>query len=143
VIGARRLADVMAGDEIGPLPRLVTREAITAYAHASGDLNPLHRDDDIARTAGFPSVIAHGMFTMGHLATCVEEWAGDAASVVRLSVQFRAPVFPGETIVAGGRVRGLDDVSCEATLDVWVTVDREGTTEHPIRRGEAVVRLRP
>jgi acyl dehydratase len=138
---ARRFGDVAIGDELPACSRVVARADIAAYAEASGDLNPLHRDDAVALAAGFPSVIAHGMFTMGHLARCVAEWAGDPANVSRLSVQFRAPVYPGETIVAGGRVRAVDGPSGTATLDVWVDVERDGATEQPIRRGEAVVRL--
>jgi hypothetical protein len=38
-------------------------------------------------------------------------------------------------------VRALDEASGEATLDVWVTVQRDGALEQPIRRGEAVIRL--
>ena len=86
----------------------MTREDVRAYADAGGDQNPLHQDDDVARMVGFPGIIAHGMFTMGHLGACVSTWAGDPANVVRLSAQFRAPVFMGEQIVAGGRVRSLD-----------------------------------
>jgi acyl dehydratase len=143
VTDARRLADVAVGDEIPALSRVVAREDVTAYAEASGDLNPLHLEDAVARAAGFPGVIAHGMYTMGHLATCLARWARDPACITRLSAQFRAPVLPGETIVAGGRVRALDEALGQATLDVWVTVQRDGALEQPIRRGEAVIRLAP
>jgi len=47
----------------------------------------------------------------------------------------------GETIVAGGAVRSVDPVRRRAVLDVWVTVEREGGTEHAIKRGEAEVDL--
>lgn len=139
--GARRFDDVAVGDELPTRSRIVTRDDIAAYAEASGDLNPLHSDDAVARAAGFPGVIAHGMLTMGHLATTVAEWAGGAASVARLTAQFRTPVYPGEAIVAGGRVRALDAATCTATLDVWVSVERDDASDQPIRRGEAVVRL--
>ena len=112
-----------------------------AYAEVSGDQNPLHQDDSVARAAGFDGVIAHGMFTMGHLAACVDRWIGEPAAIVRFSAQFRSPVFPGEEIVAGGRVRSVDHANGTALLDLWVTVERDGTTERPIRRGEAEIRL--
>jgi len=137
----RRFEDVSPGEELPALDRLVTREDIKAYADASGDQNPLHQDDEAARAAGFPGIIAHGMFTLGHLTSCVVAWAGDAAALARVRAQFRAPVFVGETIVAGGRVKSLDPERRTATLDVWVTVEREGTVEWPIRRSEAEVRL--
>lgn len=136
-----RFEDLSVGDEVPPLARVVKREEIKLYAEASGDRNPLHQDDDFARFVGFPGVIAHGMFTMGHLARCLTDWLGDPAALVRLKVQFRAPVFMDEVIVAGGNVRELDPATRTAVLDLWVVVERDGVTEYPIRRSEAVVRL--
>ena len=46
-----------------------TKEQIAAYAEASGDRNPIHLDDDFARSVGLPGVIAHGMLQMGIAAT--------------------------------------------------------------------------
>ncbi len=127
--------------ELPSRARTVTREDVRAYADAGGDQNPLHQNDDVARSAGFPGVIAHGMFTMGHLAACVAAWAGGPANIVRLSAQFRAPVFMGEEIVAGGRVRTIENNTRTAIVELWVTVDREGSTEFAIRKGEAEVRF--
>lgn len=135
----RSVAQVRVGEELPELRRVVGRDDLVAYAEASGDRNPLHLDDGFARSAGFPGVIAHGMFTMGHMAACAVTWAGDPSSIRSISAAFRAPVFPGDEIVAGGSVRSIaGDV---ATLQLWVTVDRDGETAWPIRRGEAVVRL--
>lgn len=137
----RPFASVAAGEDLPECRRVLTREAVKAYADAGGDQNPLHQDDAFARRVGFPGIIAHGMFTMGCLATCVSEWAGSSEAVVGLSAQFRAPVFMGEEIVAGGRVRRVDPAARTATIDTWVRCERDGVTEWPIKRGEAVVRL--
>ena len=137
-----RVQDLHAGDEIASLVRTVTREDVRAYADAGGDQNPLHQDEAFARSVGFDGIIAHGMFTMGHMAACIIGWAGgDPAAVLQLSAQFRAPVFMGERIDAGGRVRQLDAEARTATLETWVSVERDGTTEWPIKRGAATVRL--
>jgi meromycolic acid (3R)-3-hydroxyacyl-[acyl-carrier protein] dehydratase HadB len=137
----RRLKDVRAGESLPELIRVVTSEDVRAYAEAGGDRNPLHLDDSVAQAAGFPGIIAHGMFTMGHLASCIARWAGDPAAVLALSAQFRAPVFMGDRIVAGGRVRAVDDEQRTATIDAWVSVERGGATVWPIKRAEAVVQL--
>jgi len=92
----RTLASVSVGDELPELARVVTREDVKAYADAGGDQNPLHQDDVFAHSLGFPGIIAHGMFTMGHMAAAVVAWAGEPGAVVALSAQFRAPVFMGE-----------------------------------------------
>ncbi len=137
----RSYEDVSVGEELPPLSRVVTREDVRAYAEAGGDRNPLHLDDAVATQAGFDGVIAHGMFTMGHMAACVVAWAGDPAAVTSISANFRAPVTMGQEIVAGGRVRALDGEARTATLVLWVSSERDGETEWPIKRGEATVRL--
>jgi meromycolic acid (3R)-3-hydroxyacyl-[acyl-carrier protein] dehydratase HadB len=129
---------IEVGHELPELRRIVTAEDVKAYADAGGDRNPLHQDDAVARAAGFPGIIAHGMFTMGHMAAAVSAFAGDASKVVRISAQFRAPVFMGEEIVAGGRVVAVDDET--ATLETWVRVDRDDETAWPIKKGQAVIR---
>lgn len=135
--------DVTVRSDVPALARVVTADAVKAYADAGGDQNPLHQDDAVARAAGFPGIIAHGMFTMGHLAACVTRWAGGPERVRRLSAQFRAPVYMGEEIVAGGRVKAVDIERGVALLECWVSVERDGQKEWPIKRGEAEVLLDP
>jgi acyl dehydratase len=135
--------DVTVSADLPTLSRIVTAEAVKAYADAGGDQNPLHQDEAVARAAGFPGIIAHGMFTMGHLAAFAARWAGGPERIQRLTAQFRAPVFMGEEIVAGGRVKAVDAERGVAVLDCWVSVERDGTTEWPIKRGEAEVLLQP
>ena len=71
-----------------------TREQIAAYAEASGDRNPIHLDDEFARSVGLPGVIAHGMLQMALLARV----AGDPAQLRRLSCRFAGMVRPGDTV---------------------------------------------
>jgi acyl dehydratase len=112
---------------------------VRAYADAGGDQNPLHQDEAFARSVGFDGIIAHGMFTMGHMVAAVVAWTGDAASVMRVSAQFRAPVFMGDEIVAGGRVAAIADSA--AILDTWVRVQRDDRADWAIKRGEVTVAL--
>jgi acyl dehydratase len=135
--------DVDARNELPTLARVVTRADVRAYAEAGGDRNPLHQDDAVAREAGFPGIIAHGMFTMGHLATWLSDWAGGPDRIRRLAAQFRAPVYLNDEIVAGGRVRSVDEENGVALIGCWVSVERDGLTEWPIKRGEAEVLLDP
>jgi acyl dehydratase len=130
-----------AGEELPALSRVVTREDVRDYAAASGDRNPLHLDDDAARAAGFDGAIAHGMFTMGHLAAALERWMGVDAFVRRIRVQFRSPVSIGETIVAHGRVRHVDEDARTVTLETWISVERDGGEDRAIRRGDVEVVL--
>ena len=75
-----------------------TTDQIAAYAQASGDHNPIHRDEDFARSVGLPGVIAHGMLQMGILATVASEAAGGAGRLRRLYCRFAGMVEPGDTV---------------------------------------------
>jgi acyl dehydratase len=130
---------VEVGQELPELGRVVTGADVKAYADAGGDQNPLHQDEAFARSVGFPGTIAHGMFTMGHMAAAAAAFAGDAANVRTISAQFREPVYMGERIVAGGRVAAVQGDT--ARLDMWVRVERAGETLWPIKKGVAVIRL--
>jgi acyl dehydratase len=75
-----------------------TKQQIAAYAEASGDRNPIHLDEDFARTVGLPGVIAHGMLQMGLMATVAAEAAGGPAKLQRLYCRFAGMVVPGDTV---------------------------------------------
>jgi acyl dehydratase len=75
-----------------------TREQIAAYAEASGDHNPIHLDDEFARSVGLPGLIAHGMLQMGLLAVVAAEAAGGPSSLRSMSCRFAGMVEPGDTV---------------------------------------------
>lgn len=92
----------------------ITREQLKAYADASGDFNPIHQDDEVARKVGLPGVIAHGMLTSGMMAEralsfVTEELGLREARILKYSTRFRAMTFPGDVISVGGTVKSVDD----------------------------------
>src|SRR5687768_11141067 len=90
----------------------VTRADLVRYAEASGDHNPIHQDEEVARGVGLPGVIAHGMYTMALAARAVEAWF-PGAEVVSLGCKFTNPVVvpaegAAEVAIAGEASRGED-----------------------------------
>jgi acyl dehydratase len=79
------------------------------YAGASGDFNPIHIDEEFARSVGLPGRILHGLWTMAQLARAHTDAAGGPEGLKRLSVQFRGMGLMGEEIVVGGTVRSVED----------------------------------
>lgn len=69
----------------------LTRADLVRYAGASGDFNPIHWSDKVAASVGLPGVIAHGMLTLGLVASAVATWTGDA-EVLELGGKFTSPV---------------------------------------------------
>lgn len=99
----------------------ITRTDLVRYAEASGDDNPIHQDDDVARSVGLPGVIAHGMYTMALAARAVATWFPEA-EVVSLGCKFTNPVVvPAE----GGVDLEISGTSTEAegltTVSLTVT----------------------
>ncbi len=93
----------------------VTRTDLVRYAGASGDFNPLHHDETFAREAGLKSVMAHGMFSAGLLASFLSTWMGDR-HVRRFKVRFLVPVWPGDMLRAEGLVLRNEEASVEVAL---------------------------
>ncbi len=105
----------------------INRTHIVKYAGASGDFNPLHHDDTVATSAaGYPSVFAHGMFSMGLTGRMLTDWLGPTA-LKTYGVRFTRQVWPGDTLTAKAEVTEVTDGI--AKIRVW--------TEN--QNGEAVV----
>ena len=95
----------------------VDRAMFVRYAGASGDFNPIHWNEDFAKSAGYPTVFAQGMFTAGVLATFLTNWVGEE-NVRRFRTRFVGQVWPGEQILCTARVTEVSDGSAEVELSV-------------------------
>jgi acyl dehydratase len=114
----------------------LSRTQIVMYAGASGDFNPIHHDEPFATgAAGYPSVFAHGMLTMGLTGRLLTDWLGDG--VLRaFGVRFVRQVWPGDTLTAQGTVSAIgEDGRVEIEL---VTTNQRG---EPVVTGSAVAQL--
>ena len=80
------------GDALPAKTYVINRAALVAYANASGDQNPIHQNEEFAKSVGLENVIAHGMFTMGLVGQYVSELAGSSANVQEFSTRFTKPV---------------------------------------------------
>jgi acyl dehydratase len=92
-----KISDISVGMELPALVLTFTRADLVAYAHASGDLNPIHQDEAFAKSVGLPDVIAHGMLTMGRAIQVVTNWVGDPTAVIDYSVRMTRPVVVPDT----------------------------------------------
>ncbi len=78
--------------ELEPRTYRITRADLVAYAAASGDHNPIHQDEDLARSVGLPGVIAHGMFTLALVGRYLAECGVAQDDVLELGGKFVKPV---------------------------------------------------
>jgi acyl dehydratase len=116
----------------------VNRSHIVKYAGASGDFNPLHHDDTFAQKAGYPTVFAHGMLSMGLTGKMLTDWLG-AANLKKYGVRFTRQVFPGDTLTAKGEVTEVQEEGGKQIVTVSVvTVNQNGES---VVEGQAVAAI--
>jgi acyl dehydratase len=121
-------------EPVGTVSIHVDDDQTFRYRDASGDMNPIHVDDDIARSVGLPGKILHGLCTMAMTSQAVITTVagGDPARLRRLAVRFAANVLPGNdvetTIWAAGERDGRQAYAFEAT-SAGATVIKNGWAE--------------
>ena len=117
----------------------LSRTQIVQYAGASGDYNPLHSDEIFTtQIAGYPSVFAHGMLSMGMTGKMLTNYVGDGR-LKSYGVRFTAQVFPGATLTAKATITDIREEDGETLADISVsTVDEAGTE---VIKGQATALL--
>lgn len=129
-----------AGDRLPARTFPVTVADLVRYAGAGGDFNPIHYDQQVARSVGLPDVIAHGMWTMAQAGRFVTDWAGDPGAVESFDARFSAPVVVpqgGAVVEIAGEVL---DVLSDGRGVVALTVRCDGVDV--LKGAMAVVRPR-
>jgi len=125
-----RVAEPARGEPLFSVAQTIDKDQTYRYADASGDRNPIHTDANVARMAGLPGIIVHGLCTMAFTSKVMIDrlCAGDPARLKRLHVRFSRPVLPGQTI----------------TTKVWSEGERDGRGVYAYETfnpdGQAVIR---
>ena len=123
------------GDELPGLSITPDKHVTIRYAGASGDFNPIHIDDEFARTVGLPGRILHGLYTMAQVARALTDAGGGPHSLRRLDVTFRGMALPEREITVSGRVTAVQD----GVATVEVRAEQDGKAI--VRAGQAELRL--
>jgi acyl dehydratase len=126
---------LQAGVEIPPISVTPDKYLTARYAGASGDFNPIHIDEEFARTVGLPGRILHGLWTMAQVARAQTEAAGGPEHLKRLSVQFRGMGVPEQEVRITGTVREVMD----GRVLIDTIAEQAGT--QIIRNAEAEIEL--
>jgi acyl dehydratase len=117
------------------------RTQIVQYAGASGDYNPLHTDEVFAtQAAGYPSVFAHGMLTMGMTGRMVTDLVGDGR-LIEFGGRFTSQVYPGDDLTTTARVESITDAGGEPVVELSLSTVNQSGAE--VFSGHATARIDP
>ena len=128
--------DEIAIGDTATYTRLITNQEVEAFAAISGDHNPLHLDPDYAATTPFGECIANGMLTGALISAAIAmQLPGPGSVYLNQSLQFRAPVFLGDTLTVTLEVTEKHGKRPWVTLSCTVE-NQDGKT---VAKGEAQV----
>jgi 3-hydroxybutyryl-CoA dehydratase len=115
--------------------RVVGEADIEAFAEVSGDHNPVHLDEDYAKTTTFGQRIAHGMLSASFISAVIAgKLPGPGAIYLSQSLRFRRPVKIGDVVVARATVKTLDEGRSHVVLDTVCEVSGKTVID-----GEALI----
>lgn len=119
----------------------LSRTQIVQYAGASGDYNPLHTDEVYTtQAAGYPSVFAHGMLTMGLTSKMLVNYVGPGR-LTKFGVRFTNQVWPGDTLDATATVEAIRDEGGQKLVDLKLSTKNQDGKE--VVSGTATARVDP
>lgn len=117
------------------------RTQLVQYAGASGDYNPVHTDEKfVTEVAGYPTVFAHGMLTMGMTGMLVTNFVGDAR-LTNYGVRFVNQVWPGDTLTGTAEVAAIRDEDGQHLVDLTITTVNQDDV--PVLTGTATAIIDP
>jgi acyl dehydratase len=119
----------------------LSRTQIVQYAGASGDYNPLHTDEVYTtQIAGYPTVFAHGMLTMGLTSKMLTTYVGPGR-LKKFGVRFTNQVWPGDTLDATATVEAIREEDGAKVVDLKLSTTNQDGKE--VVTGTATARVDP
>jgi acyl dehydratase len=134
-----RFEDIKVGDTIPAISKpAISHLQLALYASAGADHNPIHVDEEAAKTGGLPGIIAHGMLPLGYLGQLLTLWVPQK-QLRSLSARFVAMAYPGDVISCSGKVAGKRETAGEKLVDLEIVAQNQKGEN--LQLGKATVAL--
>ena len=135
-----KLSGMYQGDSLPSVVKQITQKDINLYAEASGDFNPIHVDETFAAQTPLGGTIAHGMLILAYISEMMTEAFGESwLAGGKLSVRFKAPARPNDTITTSGKIDSIEHKEGVPYINCSIeSCNQKGET---VITGGAVVKL--
>ena len=134
------LTELKENTNLPEIKKEIIQENINLYAEASRDFNPIHIDEDFARKTPLGGTIAHGMLILAYISQMMSEAFGQQwLSSGKLSVRFKAPARPGDTITISGKIHGIERDNGQTLINCNVLCRNQH--DEPVIIGQAQVKV--
>ena len=115
-----RIEDFHVGQHAS-FPKTFTEEDLRRFIEITGDMNPLHVDEEFAQTTRFRGRVLQGMLTASILSTMVGMLLPGTGAIYRSqTLNFLLPVYLGDTVTAHFVVRAIDRAKHLLTIESWI-----------------------
>jgi 3-hydroxybutyryl-CoA dehydratase len=115
------VSKLVPGMDLPEIKKIITQENINRYAEVSRDFNPIHIDEDFAKRTPLGGTIAHGMLVLAYVSQMMTMAFGkDWLTGGKLSVRFKAPARPGDTVNITGKILKIEksEEQCVVNCDL-------------------------
>ena len=113
------------GDMLPNISKCVQREQLVKYSEVSGDKNPIHLNDDFAKTTQFGGIIAHGMLTLAFVSELMTNaFESDWLKSGCLKVRFKGAAYLGDRLLVSGEISQVEflgeitNLTCSVSVEV-------------------------
>jgi 3-hydroxybutyryl-CoA dehydratase len=132
--------DIYEGKAFPLLVKTITQQKINLYAEASGDFNPIHIDESFAAQTPLGGTIAHGMLILAYVSELMTQAFGlNWISGGRLSIRFKAPARPGDTVTINGTIDNIEQEKEGTNINCSLSCCNQ--KDETIVTGSAVVKI--
>lgn len=106
--------------------QIITENDVVAFSNVSGDKNPIHLDDDYAKNSRYRNKIAHGLLSASFFSKLFgTELPGEGCVYVSQNLNFKRPVYIGDTVTATILVQSVDMANKRIFFDTICKVNNK------------------
>ncbi len=130
--------NIKVGYELPLLVKVVDRAHMVKYSATTWDFHPGHYDSNFARSQGFKDVYVDGPMSAAFMAQFITDWLRLGGTLKKMSITYRAMVFPGDILTCAGKV---SNISTDRNISAEIQIDLSNQDKTIVATGKVMVEI--